>query len=100
MVQSIETSQGKPVSTSAASTDPFPAMTQAKTDGGDHGKSKWQYLVNVMVQKHRWAMQAVALRMRSAKLHGHPWKAIDTKPPTGITMAGARWGWREVSSEW
>ena len=67
---------------------------------GYHQKNKWQYLVGVMISKHKWAMEAVALRYRSSKLQGCVWKKLDTKAPRGLTMRGARWGWREVAPSW
>lgn len=66
----------------------------------NHHGNRWKAMINKAVTKHRWAMHAQAQRYVADKLRGSPWKELDTKKPTGLTIQGQRWGWREILSEW
>ena len=86
--------------TTATTASTATAASTATTSSSATTENKWQCLVAVMISKHKWAMEAVALRYRSSKLKGCAWKKLDTKAPRGLTMRGARWGWREVAPSW
>ena len=58
-------------------------------------RDRWGLLLARAIARHRWAMQALALKWA----RNMP-KSLDTRDPTGLTVQGQSWGWREIRTEW
>ena len=57
--------------------------------------ARWSRLISKAQERHRWAMRGLALKW-SRRMP----KRIDTRAPTGLTIQGQRWGWREIAPFW
>ena len=55
----------------------------------------WARLLELAKERHRWAMRGLAFKMS-----GDMPKRLDTRPPRGLTIQGARWGGRELGTHW
>ena len=56
---------------------------------------RWQYFIERAIARHRWAWQGLALKWSKAMR-----RRLDTRRPTGLTIQGQRWGWREIRASW
>lgn len=73
-----------------------PTRWKAPPPAADHKPAdRWTYLIEKAIKNHRAAFRAIA-----AKWAKNMPKHIDTRKPTGITIQGQRWGWREIRSAW